>query len=167
MRRIQQDGFTIVELLITIVVIAILAAITVVAYNGIRDRADNSAVQGDLRQMGQQIEQYRVLHETSPGLSTMESGVLDGTRLQVTKGSYSEGYLERNNMAYCRDSDTTDAALVAWSRSGDGFYYSTATGTVQPFDYEPASYDTTCPRAGFSGDRRWLYSVAEAGGWRF
>ena len=36
-------GFTIVELLIVIVVIAILASITVVAYNGIRDRARMSA----------------------------------------------------------------------------------------------------------------------------
>jgi prepilin-type N-terminal cleavage/methylation domain-containing protein len=35
----QQIGFTIVELLIVIVVISILAAITIVAYNGIQDRA--------------------------------------------------------------------------------------------------------------------------------
>lgn len=35
----RQYGFTIVELLIVIVVIGILAAITIVAYNGIQDRA--------------------------------------------------------------------------------------------------------------------------------
>ena len=38
----RQNGFTIVELLIVIVVIAILAAITIVAYNGIQQRARNS-----------------------------------------------------------------------------------------------------------------------------
>lgn len=41
--RSRQSGFTIVELLIVIVVIAILAAISVVAYNGIQRRANNSA----------------------------------------------------------------------------------------------------------------------------
>ena len=39
-----RSGFTIVELLIVIVVIAILAAITIVAFNGIQERARASAV---------------------------------------------------------------------------------------------------------------------------
>jgi prepilin-type N-terminal cleavage/methylation domain-containing protein len=43
----KQKGFTIVELLIVIVVIAILAAISVVAYNGIQARSENTkTVQG-------------------------------------------------------------------------------------------------------------------------
>jgi prepilin-type N-terminal cleavage/methylation domain-containing protein len=39
-----RSGFTLVELLIVIVIIAILAAITLVAYNGIQQRANNSAI---------------------------------------------------------------------------------------------------------------------------
>ena len=40
-------GFTIVELLIVIVVIAILAAITIVAYNGVTSRANAAKNQTD------------------------------------------------------------------------------------------------------------------------
>lgn len=38
----RDKGFTIVELLIVIIVIAIVAAITIVAYNGIQTRAENT-----------------------------------------------------------------------------------------------------------------------------
>lgn len=46
----QQTGFTIVELLIVIVVIGILAAITIVAYNGIQTRANNTARVNEAKQ---------------------------------------------------------------------------------------------------------------------
>ena len=42
MRRIH--GFTIVELLIVVVVIGILAAISIVAYNGVSQKANNAAI---------------------------------------------------------------------------------------------------------------------------
>lgn len=48
LKKSSEQGFTIVELLIVIVVIAILAAIVTVAYNGIRQRAVTSALQSDL-----------------------------------------------------------------------------------------------------------------------
>lgn len=46
--RASQKGFTIVELLIVIVVIGILAAIVIVAYNGVQNRARVAALQSDL-----------------------------------------------------------------------------------------------------------------------
>lgn len=56
----QKSGFTIVELLIVVVVIAVLAAITIVAYNGIQDRAKSSAAQSLASQMAKKLGVYAV-----------------------------------------------------------------------------------------------------------
>jgi len=56
----RRSGFTIVELLIVIVVIGILAAITIVAYNGIQDRARASSVSSALSQAAKKLAVYQV-----------------------------------------------------------------------------------------------------------
>lgn len=57
----RHQGFTIVELLIVVVVIAILAAITIVSYNGITNRANDMSVQNDLRNIAKKFEEYRAI----------------------------------------------------------------------------------------------------------
>jgi len=58
--RAQQKttGFTIVELLIVIVVIGILAAITIVSYNGVQNKAKTVVVQSALSQAVQKLAIY-------------------------------------------------------------------------------------------------------------
>jgi type II secretion system protein G len=56
----KQKGFTIVELLIVIVVIGILAAITIVAYNGIQQRALNTQRKQDIAAVAKALELYFV-----------------------------------------------------------------------------------------------------------
>jgi len=58
--RNSRQGFTIVELLIVIVVIGILAAITIVAYNGIQARAQQSKISNDLRDFEKAVHMARV-----------------------------------------------------------------------------------------------------------
>lgn len=47
--QVKTRGFTIVELLIVIVVIGILAAIVIVAYQGVTNRANDSAIKATLK----------------------------------------------------------------------------------------------------------------------
>lgn len=56
----QTQGFTIVELLIVVVVIAILATITIVAYNGIQNSAKEAQVKTDTRNLVQAIQAARI-----------------------------------------------------------------------------------------------------------
>lgn len=54
------SGFTIVELLIVIVVIGILAAITIVAFNGVQSRARTSQVNSTLSNYKKAMQAYKV-----------------------------------------------------------------------------------------------------------
>ena len=71
----QKRGFTIVELLIVIVVIAILAAITIVAYNGIQARARDAQRATDMANILKSLEAYKVINDAYPtATSTSGSG---------------------------------------------------------------------------------------------
>lgn len=59
----RTSGFTLVELLIVIVVIAILAAISVVAYNGIQNRSRAAATESDRKSITKGIEIYRITND--------------------------------------------------------------------------------------------------------
>lgn len=65
-----KNGFTIVELLIVIVVIAILAAISIVAYNGIQSNARLSAYRSDIQAINKAIQLYHVDNGFYPGAAT-------------------------------------------------------------------------------------------------
>lgn len=56
----SKSGFTIVELLIVIVVIGILAAITIVAYNGIQARAHDTQRDVAIKNVRKQLEMYYI-----------------------------------------------------------------------------------------------------------
>jgi len=60
-----KSGFTIVELLIVIVVIAILAAISIVAYNGIQTRAENTKTINAVGQYAKAVSIYQTTSTTN------------------------------------------------------------------------------------------------------
>lgn len=65
----RRRGFTIVELLIVIIVIAILAAVTVVAYNGVRAKAVESEKALKFATIRKALENYKTLNGSYPGVN--------------------------------------------------------------------------------------------------
>lgn len=62
----KQSGFTIVELLIVIVVIAILAAVSMVAYSGMQQRANNARTTAAVKQVITVIQGYIATNGSYP-----------------------------------------------------------------------------------------------------
>jgi len=69
----NNQGFTIVELLIVVVVIAILAAITIVSYNGITSRANSSAAKSSASTVQKKAESYNAENSVYPATSDLLS----------------------------------------------------------------------------------------------
>lgn len=149
-----KSGFTIVELLIVIVVIAILAAISIVAYNGIQNRANNSTVTADLRQTYSKLQLFKIDKGNFP-LATSNDDI--NANFVTTRKVYGGG---GNALIYCTNS--TDAAIVGRSKSGMGYYHSSVNGSGEINPWPGDGNASLCPAAGIATTStgyysRWIY----------
>lgn len=135
----RRKGFTIVELLIVIVVIGILAAITVVAYNGIQNRGNDAAVRADLSNFAKIMEIQKADIGTYPASLTVAMG------LKFSKNSYGQDS-QNGNVRYCYNSANDSYVLVSNSKSGN--YFKVVNGVIST---NPAVYGwSVCDLVGLS-----------------
>lgn len=94
----NRKGFTIVELLIVVVVIAILASITIVAYSGIRASAEKASTLVAVRSYIQALTAYRAGEGSYPTTSTycLGSGYTDRTSDGVADCRWGSGNVNTN-----------------------------------------------------------------------
>lgn len=110
----KTPGFTIVELLIVIVVIAILAAITIVAYNGIQNRARVSSTAAAINNVQKKIATYQVDNTDSVPLSLNTLGITDTAQIKyqyltnttVSPNTYCVTVTSGNYSAFASSSST-------------------------------------------------------------
>jgi prepilin-type N-terminal cleavage/methylation domain-containing protein len=84
-KQTKSRGFTIVELLIVIIVIAILAAITIVAYNGVQTRAHTTAQKTSAENLAKKVEAYNAVTGAYPVFNT--AGTITSQLATVTDSS--------------------------------------------------------------------------------
>jgi len=137
----RREGFTLVELLIVIVVIAILAAITIVAYGGVTEKARVATLQSDLSQAKTFMESYLAENgQYPPDLATAESA---GLKLSTPD----------SNVSYSVNNSASPATWGLTVTNGSDSYYinnttaATATSgawvTNLVLDPEPFVYNLT------------------------
>ncbi len=81
------SGFTIVELLIVIVVIAILAAITIVAFNGVTARANTSSAEAAASTVAKKAEAYNAEQSSYPASSDALTNPSDAAKPWYVTGA--------------------------------------------------------------------------------
>ncbi len=125
------SGFTIVELLIVIVVIGILAAITIVAYNGIQNRSYDTTIQNDISALSKQLKLQKVTSATD---SYPYGNPWFNFSLKVNKSAYAISPAVSFNLLVCGNNTSTPSqfAILATSKSGNQFYI-TDTSSIQSF----------------------------------
>ena len=84
MRREQSRGFTLVEILIVVMIIAILAAIIIPQFSSAADETRDNSIKMDLHRIRQQLEVYKQQHNGAwPALTNIAD--------QLTKASKADG----------------------------------------------------------------------------
>ena len=150
-----KSGFTIVELLIVIVVIAVLAAISIVAYNGIQTRANNTIVTTNLRNTVTALENFNALNGRYPMQGSDYTAIRnEGLKLKGTTS---------NTILYCVDTADPSAwlMLAAGYPSGTTYRWTSAGERNSNSGVTIGSGTPTCQsQLGASAAGAWAFQFA-------
>lgn len=114
--KVKQQGFTIVELLIVIVVIGILAALVITTFTGIQQRARNTERETDIKAIHGQVEAYYAQQGRYPTLGNLNDTGTGGFLETDMKGLDKEAL-------YDPKGDKTDTTPLANAAAANVYSY--------------------------------------------
>jgi len=151
-RQLNRAGFTIVELVIVVVVIAILATIIIVSYNGITERAIISSLQSELSTTAKKLETDKA---TSGDSEYHEDVAATGIpeREGATRSYYKDGqtfciaYAQGTILQYITNNGTPKAGTCsdAGFSNTTAFTYNTTLATCATTIQLPITSPTSAP----------------------
>lgn len=120
MQKLNQKGFTIIELLIVIIVIGILAAIGFVAYGNVTKSARDSDRQADASALAKKAEEYYTEEGQYPTLAqlTAMDGIDDKTTTSPSGLAAIDGGATAGTCTTAPTSKATDAYCYAVTNDG-------------------------------------------------
>ena len=120
-----RSGFTIVELLIVIVVIGILAAITIVAYNGIQSRGRDADRVSDMNALKKSLALFHAEKGYYPAVNDMTSLTFRRDTLKIPEGIVNPPGTT-NTIGYCWANTPSSYCYVGTAAPGGSFDCGTA-----------------------------------------
>jgi general secretion pathway protein G len=113
-------GFTIVELLIVIVVIGILAALVIVTYNGIQQKARDTERKTDIKALQGHLEAYWANNAKYPTLANVNDDAAGGFRLTNFKGLDGTSFADPKDASSQQLCGTTSADCYGYAVTPTG-----------------------------------------------
>ncbi len=121
----KQKGFTIIELIVVIAIIAVLASIVMVNVTGYINKSKDAAIQGNLSTM---LTNAAQIQDSTGSLATACSATIQQTALAAADKAY-DGNDTANQVTDCNVAGTNDAwAACAQLKVTDAYFCVDSTG---------------------------------------
>ena len=129
-KNIKNQGFTLVELLIVIVIIAILTVVSLVAYNGLQNQAKTSAAKSAADAVAKKAELYNTAKSSYPtGLTILTNTADSGEPYYLDAKTVKEGTLAAGTAP--AEANTIEYASCTGNKGAKVKYYNFSKDTVE------------------------------------
>ena len=139
-----ESGFTLIELIVVIAIIATMSAFVVLRFSGPRDEAQNAQRRSDIRQYQTAIEVYA---NGNNSLYPTPTGALTGLCGTLGLGACPDDPLPAEYISYQYSVNAGQTSYVLWAElaKSDTFFVSCSNGAVGEVANTTAIADGVCP----------------------